>query len=289
MEKIAVIILHWKNFEDTAESLRSVAAIEGAHFETILVDNGSEDGARLKREFPEVHHVENERNLGFAEGNNRGIIYALERGATFIFLLNNDTVVQKDILTVLTTAAHRHPEAGVFGAKIYYYEEPTTIWYAGGGVDPLRMRCYHHGYLESDLDKKWEEERETEYACGCALFIRADGIREVGLLDPNFFLIWEEIDWCWRLRKAGFRSLFVPQAKVWHKISASFEGGNRGPMWHYFYSKNRLLFLKKHYSKEQRLSFYKNYLLKEIWYLVLQLKEVRARAALKGVFHYFFA
>jgi GT2 family glycosyltransferase len=287
VEKIAIIILHWKNSDDTLECLASVFKIEDSHFEVILVDNGSSDLPRIKENYPDLHYVENGENLGYAEGNNRGIAFALAKGFAFIFLLNNDTLVHKDILTAFREASRSRREAAVFGAKIYKYDEPTLLWYAGGEVDPVSMRCYHLGYAQSDLEKKWEEIKETGYACGCALFIKADAIRKVGVLEPKFFLIWEEIDWCFRMRKAGFSSLFVPQAKVWHKVSSSFEGGNHGPLWHYFYARNRLLFLKRHFPLTKRLCFYRDSLFKEVHHLFKNRAKACERAALRGVRDYF--
>jgi GT2 family glycosyltransferase len=242
---LAIVILNWNRAEETLECLKSVAAIRYPHFEIILVDNGSSEPLP---EIPDsIRLLRNEENLGFAEGNNRGIAYAIERGAEYILLLNNDTSVDPEILNAFMEAAAQNPDAGVFGAKIYYYDEPTTLWYAGGDVDLKRGRCYHVGCTKSDLDKRWETIQETGYACGCALMVKTEVVQKVGLMDADFFLLWEEIDWCWRIRKAGYKCLFVPKARVWHKISTSFEGGNRGAHWQYFYWRNRLLFLKRHH------------------------------------------
>lgn len=293
MNKIAIVILNWNQIEETIECLNSVTAIRFPNYEIILVDNGSTETfpVNFLESYPHVSLLQNGKNLGFAEGNNRGIAYALERGAEYVLILNNDTRVDPDILHALMEAAHLHPEAGVFGAKIYYYDEPTTLWYAGGEVDSKKGRCYHVGCTDSDLEKKWEEVRDTGYACGCALFIRAETIHKVGMMDPQFFLIWEEIDWCWRIRQAGYRCLFVPKAKVWHKISLSFEGGNRGAVWQYFYWRNRLLFLKRHDPS----FFYRTTLWREIGKLMITVlspwtdKSARAlySAALSGVRDYY--
>lgn len=246
---IGIVILNWNRKEETLECLNSVSKISGPPHQIILVDNGSTecDPSLFQHHFPSIHLIRNKENLGFAEGNNRGIAYALELGAHYVMLLNNDTRVDPEILTAFLEAFTLHPDAGICGAKIYYYDDPTTLWYAGGEVDLKKGRCYHRGCTESDLEKQWETLQETGYACGCALMIKKEVIDQVGLMDPRFFLLWEEIDWCWRIRQAGFRCLFVPQAKVWHKISTSFEGGHKSPTWLYFYARNKLLFFKKHH------------------------------------------
>lgn len=117
----------------------------------------------------------------------------------------------------------------------------------------------------------------------------------MGLLAPEFFLMWEEIDWCWRIRHAGYRCLYIPQALVWHKISRSFDGGNRGPSWQYYYFRNRLLFLKRHFPLFKRMRFYLTVLIKELFQMIYfsfspyanSYQKTLNRSALKGICHYF--
>jgi GT2 family glycosyltransferase len=193
----------------------------------------------------------------------------MDRGADAVLLLNNDTVVSPTLLSSFVQGATAHPDAAVFGAKIYFYDEPTTLWHAGGNVHPRFMRCYHDGCGDNDLEKRWDTIRSINYACGCALFVKREAMEKVGLIAPEFFLLWEEIDWCWRIRKSGYDCLYLPQAKVWHKISRSFEGGNRGPLWQYYYFRNRLLFLRRNVCFKQRLHFYFTAFIKEIGQMVV--------------------
>ncbi len=257
LPKIVIIILNWNRPADTLECLESIKKLDTLHFDTIVVDNGSTDNsvALIKQQHSDITLLENGENLGFAEGNNRGIAEALKRGADYVLLLNNDTVVHPQLLNGFIEASRAHPEAGLFGAKIYFYDDPVLIWHAGGGLSQ-DGRCFHYGAGESDLNKKWETIEEVAYVCGCALFIKSEVIHKIGGLCPKFFLIWEEIDFCFRARAAGYRSLFVPKAKLWHKISLSFEEGNRGPTWQYFYWRNRLLFLENHLSPKKRFKFF---------------------------------
>ncbi len=293
MYKIGIVILHFGRWADTLECLTSLEKLSYPHFEVILVDNGSQEPCPIP--LPNVILVKNARNLGFAEGNNRGILEALRRGAEFVLLLNNDTVVDPNLLEAFVASARRHPNAGVFGAKIYYYDDPLRIWHAGGEINTSTYRCFHLGCPDSDLEKKWEEERLITYACGCALFVRKEAIERVGMMAPEFFLLWEEIDWCFRMRQAGFDCLFVPGAKVWHKISQAFEGGNRGLQWQYYYFRNRLLFLKRHLSLKQRWHFYLSRFPKEVAEMVASNLNPRLsastralnRAALRGIRDYF--
>lgn len=285
---IAVIVLNWNNAPDTLECLDSIYKSQGVDFTVYVVDNGSTDNSleQIKKNFPSAIYIENKDNFGFAEGNNRAITRALEQNADFIFLLNNDASLGRNTLQLLLQTALAHPEAGMLGPKIYSYHEPTKIWYGGGDWNPERASFFHHDWLVEERDSTRHELVETGYICGCALFARAAAIRQIGLMDPRFFLIWEEIDWCWRLKKAGWQCLYVPQAKAWHKISASFVGGKLGPMWLYFYWRNRLLWMEKNLPKKERF--------KALWAIirpeVLELFKERSdasRASLKGVRDYF--
>ncbi len=292
--KIIVVILNWNRPADTLECLHSIQKVDYSNYEIIVVDNGSTDDsiAQIRHHFPTISILENGQNLGFAEGNNRGMVEAIKKNADYILLLNNDTVVHPHILKAFAETAQEYPQAKAFGAKIYFYDEPTLIWHAGGDVDS-HGRCYHIGCGQCDLEKKSETVEKIAYACGCCLLIKADVLPQVGMLCPQFFLIWEEIDFCWRLRQAGYDILFVPKAKLWHKISVSFEGGNRGPLWQYFYWRNRLLFLEKHLSTKKRLKFYLTIFPRELWLIFKQYAQEKSKpnrhlykCALKGIRDY---
>lgn len=287
--KCSIVVLHYKNIEDTRECIASLSKIDYPYFDIILVDNGSNDDLSSLNN---VDLVQNATNLGFAQGCNRGLARAIELKSTHILLLNNDTVVAPDILTAFMTTAKAHPQAAAFGAKIFYYDEPTILWHAGGEVDWVKLRCFHEGCTVLDLDKKYETVRPITYACGCALFVTAKAYEHVGGLDPAYFLLWEEIDWCFRLKKAGYECLYVPQARVWHKISRSFEGGNRGALWQYYNFRNRLRFLQHHGTPAQRYRFYLKRFPKEVVEILFrsfhpsQEQRDLHRAALKGICHY---
>ncbi len=293
---IAVVVLHYGSLTDTLECLHSLSAQDYPHFKIFLVDNGT--GIQ---ELPhtvgsqKIHLIRNPTNLGFAEGNNVGIRAALERGCDAVLLMNNDATAAPTFLSALAKAAQDHPDAGALGAKILFYDEPTLLWHAGGEVDPQTLRCFHRGCGESDLYEKWDTVSDIGYACGCALLVKKEAIEKAGLMDPRYFLLWEEIDWCWKIRNAGYRCIYVPEARVWHKVSQGFEGGNRGPSWQYYYFRNRLLFIEKHLPWNRRVTFYFGRFSKELAQILLKVlhpqtpKEQRALhlSALKGVRDYF--
>lgn len=285
---ISVIILNWNNAPDTLECLTSVYESDDEQFEVIVADNGSKDDsvAVLKAAFPQAKYLCHPVNLGFAEGNNRAIRLAMEGGADYIFLLNNDAILAKNTLSLLRRASMEHPNAAALGPKIFFYDEPLTIWYGGGEWDPQTALCKHTDRDVNDADSNRRSIEPTQYVCGCALFSPIAHLEKVGLMDSRYFLNWEEIDWCYRMRKAGFDCLYVPQAKAWHKVSRSFIGGKRGPMWFYFFYRNRLLWLERHLSFKQWMSVVKRILWPEIRFLLSKAlfsdERPQARAALTG-------
>ncbi len=289
--EIAVIILNWNNAPDTLECLESVYKSKSVSFSVYVVDNGSTDDSlnTIRSAFPQAQYIKNKANLGFAEGNNRAIEIALKEKANYIFLLNNDAIIHEKTLSILRETAEKNPQAAVLGPKVYFYDKPSTIWYGGGDWDPARASVYHHDWGVEEHEATKTETESTGYICGCTFFARAEILKKIGLMDPRFFLNWEEIDWCWRMKKVGYCCLYVPEAKAWHKISRSFPDGKKGAFWLYFYWRNRLLWMERHLDRREFFS-----LLREIiWPQTIRLVKDAcsknpkpARAALRGIFHY---
>lgn len=256
--KVAVIVLNWNNALDTIDCLKSVYLSENVSFTVWVVDNGSQDHSlnQIKKAFPQARYVEHQENLGFAEGNNRALKIAYEQGYDFFFLLNNDATIRSNTLSILQREALLHPEAGVLGPMIYYHDEPNRIWYGGGGWSFEMATFYHLRANEIEENFSVNKVEETEYVCGCAFFVKREVIEKVGLMDKRFFLNWEEVDWCWRMRAQNFKCLVITEAKTWHKVSQSFIGGKSGPMWLYFYWRNRLLWMEKNLLKKDFLKLF---------------------------------
>lgn len=253
--QVSIVVLNWNGANDTLNCLHSVAALTYPRFNVILVDNGStDDSLVLLRAYNPPYQLtlfETGRNLGYAGGNNVGTRHALEQGADFILILNNDTTVAPDLLERLTEAAKRNPGAGVFSARIMYFDEPERVWFDGArwNSSALRLEWPGQNAEESDLAPF---DHQTDYACGAALFFRAEVPRQIGLLDESFFLVWEEVDWCFRARKAGWKNVVVPTAKVWHKIGVSF-GDESSPLRTYFSIRNEMLWASRHATLSARL------------------------------------
>jgi hypothetical protein len=244
--EIFIVILNWNGKSDTLVCLTSLQSLQYSQYKIIIIDNGSTDDSvhEIRALYPEMTVIETGQNLGYAEGNNVGIRYALEQDAEFILLLNNDTTVAPDLLDQLVNAATQNSNAGVFGATLFYMDKPDTVWFAGAQWNAQTL-TFDYPYQDQTLPDN--PRTATDYACGAALFFRAEVAHSIGLLDARFFLVWEESDWCLRAARAGYGCKLVPSAYVWHKVGASFDGES-SPLRQYFSYRNRLLWAEKNLS-----------------------------------------
>lgn len=241
---VYIIVLNWNGRADTEECVRSCQKATYPRFRILIVDNGSSDGSEefLRGRFGDVEFLQTGANLGFAGGNNRGIEYALARGAEYIWLLNNDTVVAPEALTELVRVFEANGRAGIVGSKIYYHDDPDRVWFAGGWINYRRGSTGHTGEGEKD-DGQFAEVREVDYITGCSLMISREAIAAVGLMDERYFLLFEEVDWNERVKASGYKVLLAPGSRVWHRISRSL--GEHSAMYYYYLYRNCLLFTAK--------------------------------------------
>ncbi len=245
--KIAIIILNWNGLKDTLACLNSLAAIDYPRYDIILVDNGSTDGSLIliQEQFPHIHYVILQKNVGFAAGNNAGIDFALKGGAEFFLLLNNDTIVDPDLLHRFIEGFAAEPRAGILGARIYLFDQKDTLDHLGGMWIKNEARMHFIGYREKDPMPFPEDLLAMDYVCGACMIIKRSVIETIGQLEPRYFLYWEENDFCLRAKRAGFLTYSCSRAKIWHKVSASFTGGR--PQQTYFIWRGRLLWIERNY------------------------------------------
>ena len=226
--------------------LKSLVPLIDDRTKVLVVDNGSSDGTAdaVRSSFPAVGILRNAENLGFPGGNNVGIRHALRQGADYIVLLNNDTVVDGNFVRALLAAAAERPDAGFLSSKIYYYDRPDVLWFAGGRYSTATGRSVQIGYGEKDRGQ-YDSLREIDRPCGCAVMASRTLLEKVGLMDESLFLYGEEIEWALRAREQALRSLYVPGSKVWHRISRSSEGERSGKSY-YYAVRNTLYILNRH-------------------------------------------
>ncbi len=188
--------------------------------------------------------IKNEINYGFAEGNNIGIKFALNNYNTdYILLLNNDSVVDEDFLRTLVQEGEKNNKIGLLGPKMYYYDNPNVIWCIGGKIDWKLARGLHVGINEKDKGQ-YNIKQAFEYINGSSLLVKKEVFDKVGLLDKRFFLYFEETDLALRASENGYESLYVPNAKIWHKVSKA-GGGIKKEVGLYYITRNRWFFMKK--------------------------------------------
>jgi len=244
--RVAVIVLNWNGCNDTLDCLRSLSELTYPHNEVIVVDNGSIDDSvrEISKAFPEVTVLTNSKNLGFAEGNNVGIRYAIERSAQFIFLVNNDAVLEKTALNQMIAMAERDGKIGILGPRILFYDRPEYIESSGAKMNLLTGRTYHHDNGKREKKGQGRLVEEVDIISGCAMLIRRQVIEDIGYLDADFFCYMEDADFCVRARKAGYRIVNIPTAKIWHKGARS-SGGYGSPERIYYSVRNHLLLVNK--------------------------------------------
>jgi len=209
--KVFVVVLNYNGGNFIKKCLASVFKNDYPNFEVVVVDNNSSDGSleMAKSNFSKANFIKNEENLGFAVGNNVGIRFSLERMADYICLLNNDAEVEKDFIEKLVEALEKEQGAGIAGPVVFNGEN-KQVWFSKGKIKWLTMKAVHSAKFET------KNIYQSDFISGCAIMIKAEVFNEIGLLDEDFFLYWEDVDFCYRAKKAGFNSMVVTSAWAYH-------------------------------------------------------------------------
>jgi GT2 family glycosyltransferase len=271
LPKTGIITLNWRHCQDTIECIESLLKQDYPDFHIFILENGSGDGsaealeewgkARLGNDFLSVTTKEAEKkeglslnkrivliksdeNLGFAGGNNLLIRMAIQIGARFFWLINNDTVQDKNALTALVKAAQSDEKAGMVCSKVFYYNKPDMIESVGSTlIIPFGVfRHIRQRLNASDLPSKL---MNVPYVYGCSFLVSVELINDIGLMDERYFLLREESDWNIRARRRGWNIYSAPDSVVWHKVTSSM--GKRSEIFFYYVTRNTLLFMREHY------------------------------------------
>ncbi|SHH44130.1 hypothetical protein SAMN02745135_00815 [Caloranaerobacter azorensis DSM 13643] len=267
---LSIIIVNYNTRELTRQTLQSIYKYNhNLDFEVIVVDNNSSDDSinMIKDEFPQVILIQNKENLGFSKANNIGINKSKGK---YILLLNSDTIIQRDTLEIMVDFMETNKEVGAAGCKVVLpdgnldkackrsFPTPRNAFYNALKLDKLfphnkKFGEYNLTYLNED------EMHEVDSLVGAFMMVRREVIEEVGLLDENFFMYGEDIDWCYRIKKSGWKIVYYPKTKIIH-----YKGGSskkKNPKIIYEFYRAMYLFFEKHYkNKYSKLTKYIVYL-----------------------------
>ena len=282
--KLAIIIVNWKQYELTTKCLFSVYKSKFKDFEIVLVDNESntEKLKNLIKNFKKIKVFQNDTNLGFGAANNKGINYAIQNNFKYVMLLNNDTEVDENFIDPLISKINKNNLIGAVQPLIMNYNNKNSIWSAGGYINKF------FGYTSTN--KNSNENLKLDWITGCCMLLKTDLIKKVGLIDENFFAYYEDVDWSLRIKDLGYSLNLVNTSLVYHYGSKSSENssfeGSLSPKVHYLNFKNHLYLLRKHNDKFNSTGFIIYQLIKLFFYsiyFILRFRFNKLRIIYKGL------
>lgn len=239
--KVVVILVNYNSLKHTNECINSIKSSSYKNINVVVVDNDSaEDCQQLKDDFDDVVLIHNNGNFGFAMANNIGIEYALRSGAEYILLLNNDTIVDNNCIEELINYSENNLKSGIVTGKILNYYERDLIWYAGGDLSYLKGDAIIYGFGKKDVGQ-YDLPCACTFASGCCMLIPKEIANEIRISE-DYFLYYEDSDYCVRVIEKNKKIYYCPFAVVFHKESASTN--KHSFIYSYYFARNRLLFIK---------------------------------------------
>jgi len=260
MPKTLAIVLNWNSHAMTADCIRSLQNMSGCRPDILIVDNGSRDGSieRLTAAFPDITIIGNEHNLGFAAGCNIGMRLAIAKGYDFALLVNNDTIVEPKMLEELE-AQFLDPSIGVVSPKIYFFDRPDRLWWAGGSFNEWTGNGRHIGWKQADCGQ-FNSPRDIDWFTGCVALLRCEALKSVGMFDEVLFGNAEDLDLSLRLRKAGYRIRYAPASALWHKEGFDYRRNVGEHVRVFMGVRNILWVVHKHISGLRLITFWPSFL-----------------------------
>lgn len=248
---VAVILLNWNTPVHTANCIASLQQYADEQlFDIIVVDNGSADDslAILKSRYPNMVYIDNGENLGFAEGNNRGVEYSIANNYTYSLVMNTDTLVDEDIVAKLSHHLKQHTQAAAVQPAIYWLHDKTKIWNGKGGFNKVLGITYS----DKTIPKPTDTFENAEWVTGCCMMIRNEILSKAGMFNKQFFLYFEDVEFSFRMRDNRYEVHYLPTCKMYHeagvsaKVSAPKKEGFLSPVIHYYISRNHIWFLRQY-------------------------------------------
>ena len=247
-ERVLVIILTWNARAETESCVESVLQLDHDSFDTLVIDNDSQDGTTeaLQQRFGDRILLQgNSSNLLFAGGMNVGLAYALSHDYDSVLMLNNDVLVDPGMLRELLAVLRSANDIAAVGPKIFYVEPADTLWFAGAEMNLWKGWPRHRGLRQKDTGA-FDRTEAVDYLTGAAILFRREALEQVGQLDVAYGMYAEDADWCFRARQAGFRVVYAPKARMWHHVSAA--AGAASSFKIKMRTRSQFRFLRKHAS-----------------------------------------
>lgn len=293
MPLVYIILINYNGYKDTIECIQSLEKISYKNFEIVVVDNASTNDSiiYIKKSCEELLKkctiIESKSNLGFSGGNNLAIEYAIKNKAEYVLLLNNDTLVEPNFLDEMLNSFHKDEKIGIVGCKIMYYPQKNIIWYAGGKIDWFKFIVVHFGI--GDIDKEqFNKEKEMDFMTGCCMLIKTEVFKKVGLLSNEYFMYFEDVDYCVKVRQANYKIWYNPKAVIYHKVGLS-SGGEESSFSIKWNTRNRIIFMNKYRNKVKafnliisKMFFYSTRIIRYLQYIYIG-EKVKSKAILEGI------
>jgi GT2 family glycosyltransferase len=248
---VSILTVNFNQAEVTCDLIRSLRRMSYQNIEIIVVDNGSQkdDPSSIPERFSDITFLKTGKNLGFAGGNNFGLPYC---HGDYVLFINNDVEVEPDFLEPMLAAFAKFPQVGMVSPRIHYFDSPGLIQYAGSTpINPMTMRNAGIGSFEKDTGQ-YLDSRVTAYIHGACMLVSREVMEKVGFMHEDYFLYYEELDWCHRVSEAGYQIIFEGRSLVHHKESVSV--GRASPLKMYYMTRNRLLFARRNFKKWDRIA-----------------------------------
>lgn len=243
IENFRVVIPTYNRVNDLLECLESLAGAQIPPAQIIVVDNHSEDDTLIKvqEKFPLVKLIALDDNYGATGASNIGFTEALNKGAAYVLRLDSDTIVAPDFLPPLLNAAEKSPDIGVLSPKMYYFDPDDEIWFAGADAHPWHFGTINDHRHEKDNPVN-NQFREMDYAWGAAMLIKRQVLEQTQGFDTSFFIYYEEVDFCIRVKTLGYKLVLVPESHIWHKVGSA----SHTALSAYHWNRSKMLLYRKH-------------------------------------------
>src|SRR5262245_42708368 len=241
---VGIVIVNHNLKESLRETLDSFKKVTYPDLSIVVSDNASTDGsqAMVRALFPDVHLLSHETEQGYARAASLGMACFADK-TKYIFSTTNDVMVDPNIISTLVGYAEEHPDAGVLGTKIFFFDRPDVLWHAGGRIHPLHGHSYHIGWERKD-GPRYSRVRECDFVTGCGFLLRSEVLRKIGCFKEDLVFYSEDAELCYRFREAGYKVMYIPGAKMWHKTGTTL-AKNR-PVQLRYSTRNGLYLLHRH-------------------------------------------